>query len=230
MKNRESRNNSKYCYEDGTLINKFEIHDPILLDKLTRDITTYKISQVDYGKNVIQNFFDVQSYLDLHYFLFSDIFHFAGEIRDEVIYKSNAPYFTDEYRKTSIFATPNSIYPQLKKYLDMMRRQVISIKSRDDLLDYLAYFYGEINVIHPFREGNGRTLRTYLRLLVDYLNQYFPDEMERVELDYSLWSLEDREELLKNTITCNITGNCLGIRDSFDKVLVSKERRRKKGR
>lgn len=118
---------------------------------------------------------------------------------------------------------PNSILPQLKRNLDMMKEQVRTIKCRDDLLSYLAYFYGEINVIHPFREGNGRTLRTYLKLLVDYLNQYFPNEMGSMELDYSLWDSEDREQLLEATIICNITGNCSYIQNCFDKVLVSKE-------
>ena len=81
-----------------------------------------------------------------------------------------------------------------------------------------------------FAEGNGRTLRTYLKLLVDYLNQYFPSEMDELELDYSLWNSDDREELLKATIICNVTGNCSFIRDSFEKVLVSKEQKKQKRR
>ncbi len=154
MERKVLKNKSKYCYDDGTLINKFQLHDKDLLDSLTRDITTYRIAQLDCKKVVMQNFFDIRNYLALHKFLFSDVFDFAGEIRDEMIYKSNAPYYTDEYRKTSIFATPSSIVPQLKSYFSKMERQAFSIKSRDDLLDYLAYFYGEINVIHPFRDEN----------------------------------------------------------------------------
>lgn len=92
-------NSSRYCYDDGTLINKFDIHDNVLLDNLTRDITTYRISQLDCDKHSHINFFDVGGYLALHKFLFSDVFPFAGDIRDEVICKSNAPYFTAEYRK-----------------------------------------------------------------------------------------------------------------------------------
>lgn len=219
------KGNSKYCYEDGTLINKFDIHDKTLLDNLTRDITTYRIAQLNCGQNVIVDFFDVNSYLNLHKFLFSDVFYFAGEIRDEVIYKSNVPYYSDEYRKTSIFATPNNIISQLKNYFHQMKSRIHAIKSRDDLLDYLSYYYGEINVIHPFREGNGRTLRTYLKLLVDYLNQYFPSDMEFQELDYSLWDSNDRDDLLKATIICNVTGDCSLIRSCFDKVLVVKQER-----
>lgn len=224
------KNNSKYCYEDGVLINHYNIHDSQELHAFTRDVTTYKISKLTLDHSFIKNYFDVKSYLNIHKYLFEDIFPFAGDVRTESIYKSNEPYFTDDFRKTTIFATPMSILPQLKDHLNKMKIQVRFIKTRDDLLDYIAYFYGEINMIHPFREGNGRTLRTYFKLLVDYLNQYFPEEMEYQELDYSLWSIEDREELLKSTIICSINGDCSFIRESFDKVLVSKEIEKKKSR
>lgn len=223
MVNDVAENNSRYCYENGVLINKRGIRDAKVLDAFSRDVTTFRISQLVYNNTIINDFFKISDYLKLHNFLFGDIFSFAGEIRDEAIYKSNEPYYTDSFRKTTIFATPNSIIPQLENNLSLMRKNVRMINSRDSLLDYLAYFYGELNMIHPFREGNGRTLRTYLKLLVDYLNDYFPPEMGEVELDYSLWSPEDREELLKSTIICNVTCNCNYIRNCFDKVLVEKE-------
>lgn len=224
------KNSSKYCYENGVLINKKNIQDAAILDAFSRDVTTFRISQLLYNHTVIKNFFRMEDYLDLHKFLFSDIFPFAGEIRDESIYKSNAPYFVDEYNKTSIFATPNSIVPQLRKNLRLMEEKFKYIKDRDDLLNYLSYFYGEINVIHPFREGNGRTLRTYLKLLVDYLNSYFLTEMGEFELDYSLWDSNDREELLRATIICNVTCDYSYIKKCFDKVLVCKEELKKKSR
>ena len=219
---------SKYCYSNGFLINKKGIRDAKVLDAFSRDVTTFRISQLAYDKTVINDFFKSSDYLNLHKFLFNDIFPFAGEIRDEVIYKSNEPYFTGDFNKTSIFAMPNSIVLQLEYNLSLMQKQARGINSRDSLLDYLSYFYGELNIIHPFREGNGRTLRTYLKLLVDYLNRYFPPEMGELELDYSLWDLVDREELLKSTIICNVTCNCSYIRDCFDKVLVEKELSRRK--
>lgn len=145
---------SKYCYDDGVLINKFDIHDSDLLDKVTRDITAYRISQLSCRNDIVNDFFKVEAFLNIHGFLFSDIFFFAGEIRDETIYKSNAPYFTDENNKTCIFAEPAYILDNLKNYLDKMKRDIRGVKTRDDFLKYLAYYYGEINFIHPFRDGN----------------------------------------------------------------------------
>lgn len=38
-------------------------------------------------------------------------------------------------------------------------------RQRQHFVEALAYYYGEINARHPFREGNGRTLRAFLRQL-----------------------------------------------------------------
>lgn len=224
------KSKSKYCYDDGVLINKFDIHDAALLEAFSRDATTYRISQLVYENKVITNFFRIEDYLKLHYYLFSDVFPFAGEIRDETIYKSNEPYFTSEYNRTCIFAEPIYIVDNLKRYFGMMQQNVRKIDSREKLLDYIAYFYGEINFIHPFREGNGRTLRTYMKLLVDYLVQYFPDDMKGLEINYALWDAADREELLKATIICGVTTDCSYIKRCFYKVLVEKELDRKRSR
>ena len=224
------KNKSKYCYDDGVLINKFDIHDFEKLNELSRNITTYRISQLSCNNNVISNFFRVDDYLKLHYFLFSDIYPFAGQIRDETIYKSNEPYFTGDYNKTCIFAEPIYIAENLKSYFNKMQRSIRNIKSRDDLLNFLAYYYGEINYIHPFREGNGRTLRTYIKLLIDYICPYLPEDIQNLEIDYSLWDKQDRELLLKSTIICGVTLDCSYIKECFDKVLVEKDLLRIKSR
>ncbi|MBQ8681917.1 MAG: Fic family protein [Bacilli bacterium] len=219
-------NSSKYCYEDGVLINNFDIHDVKKLNALSRDITTYKISQVFCDNTVVKNFFTVSDYLNLHKFLFADIFPFAGDIRDESIYKSNKPC----YDGVTVFAMPYAIRISLEENLKKMRQNGGKIKTREGLLRYLAYYYGEINIIHPFREGNGRTLRTYMKLLVDYICPYLPEEVRNLEIDYSLWDSSDRENLLRATIKGAVEDNYLDIERCFDKVLVEKELTKFKGR
>jgi len=221
---------SNYCYEDGVLKNKFDIHDAEKLDALARDITTFRISQLSCNNDIVHNFFQFDDYLKLHYYLFSDIYPFAGEIRDESIYKSNEPYFTGENNKTCIFAEPGCIVMQMREYFRKMQGSIRRIKTRDDLLNFISYYYGEINFIHPFREGNGRTLRTYMKLLIDYLVKYLPEELQNLEIDYSLWDASDRQELLRATIICGVTLNDSYIKNCFDKVLVEKSLERVKKR
>lgn len=214
-------NKSRYCYDDGVLMNCYDIHDKEALEKLERNVTTFRISQVESGQVVFDQLFSVNSYLQLHRFIFSDIYPFAGEIREEAIYKSSSPYCSG---KTS-FCYPSFIYQNLSHYLRAMEEDIYKIKDRKVLISYLAYYYGELNMVHPFREGNGRTLRTFLELVVDYIS----DKLSLgIKLQYSLWSEEDREKLLQATVISSVTADCQMLEECFDKVLVEKNKGRKK--
>ena len=80
-------NCSKYCYDNGVLINCYDLHDKDKLEQLERTVTTYRISQLESGQVYFDSLFPVEDYLNLHKFIFSNIYPFAGEIRDEEIYK-----------------------------------------------------------------------------------------------------------------------------------------------
>ena len=125
------------------------------------------------------------------------------------------PYFN---AKTP-FCLPQCIKENLISILNEMKYKLSTINSRDDLIKYLAYYYGELNMIHPFREGNGRTLRTYFLFLVRELDNTI------VELDYSLWDNEDKENLIRGTMLNSINGSTLEIEKCFDKVLIYKKKK-----
>lgn len=208
--------NSRYCYDNGVLINKFGIKSLELLHIVESDSAAYYQSQIVSGVTNYKFGFNISNYLDLHKKLFSGVYPFAGEIRDEFIYKSCKPYLD---RKTP-FCLPQCIRENLVSILNEMKNKLANINSRDDLVKYLGYYYGELNMIHPFREGNGRTLRTYFLLLVKELNKYvsFGD----FEIDYSLWSEIDKDNLIKYTIINSVNGDTSGIESCFDKVLVDR--------
>ena len=210
---------SKYCYDNGVLVNKFGIKSLELLHIVESDSVAYYQSQVVSGNTDYRFSFDIDSYLDLHKKLFYGVYSFAGEIRDEFIYKSCSPYMN---RKTP-FCLPQCIKINLSYILNEMKGKIATINNRTDLVKYLAYYYGELNMVHPFREGNGRTLRTYFLLLVNELNKYFSSI--NFEIDYSLWSEEDKENLIKCTIINSINGDTVGIENCFDKVLVCREKK-----
>lgn len=212
---------SKYCYDNGVLINKFNIKSLELLHIVESDSAAYYQSQVVSGNSDYKFSFTVDGYLNLHKKLFSNVYDFAGEIRDEFIYKSCEPYFD---RKTP-FCMPQYIYNSLFYILSEMRKKFISIRNRDDLVKYLAYYYGELNMIHPFREGNGRVLRTYFLLLVHELNKYI--FFDNFEIDYSLWDDNNKADLIKYTIINSINGDIDGIISLFDKVLVENNEKKR---
>ena len=96
---------SKYCYDNGVLMNYYGIKDWELLHIVDGDSAAYYQSQIVSGDSNYRFSFDINSYLNLHRKLFSTVYPFAGEIRDEFIYKSCMPYLD---RKTP-FCLPQNI-------------------------------------------------------------------------------------------------------------------------
>ncbi|MEG1989721.1 MAG: Fic family protein [Clostridia bacterium] len=130
----ESRN-SIYCYDNSDiLINKLNIKDKDLLDKIERDIVSTKL--LDEG---IHKILDIQK---LHKILFEDIYYFAGEYRRENIAKDSFKFAEYEYIEENI----NRLIKELKNENYLKNLDKSSLSKR------LAYYMSEFNVLHPFRE------------------------------------------------------------------------------
>lgn len=94
------------------------------------------------------NDFEVGTYeglQEIHGFLFQDIFDFAGKTRDVNLSKGN-------------FRFANLLY--LESNLEIIE------KMPEDSFDEIIEKYVEMNVAHPFREGNGRATRIWLDLML----------------------------------------------------------------
>lgn len=145
---------SKYCYP-GTniLINKFNIKDQEKLDIVEADIT--RINLLRMMDNPIKGNFNLKHLQDIHTSIFKDIYHFAGKLREENISKGNFSFCNAQY----INQNSNELFSKLKE------EKYLKGKSITDFSNRAAYYVSEINVLHPFREGNGRTQREFLRNL-----------------------------------------------------------------
>ena len=148
------KRNSNYCYKNSNvLINKLDIHEEKVLQKFEAKITAAKLLALR-KKGIIGNF-DVQHLIDIHIFLFEDIYPFAGKFRNENIAKGVFRFAEFEY-----------IEPELEKLLNELKSEnYLEGLSKEDLTQRLAYYLSELNVLHPFREGNGRTIREFIREL-----------------------------------------------------------------
>lgn len=210
----DNKAQSIYCYT-GTdvLINNLTFENKRDLKDAERMITTFKLAQLEMNSYPFTLDLDVHHYIQIHKHLFSDIYPFAGEIRGESITKSNAPYSSG----ITPFCYPSFIYKQLDYLLLQMRANMHHIYTKEQFIQLLAYYYTELNIVHPFREGNGRVLREYLREFVEKAN------FEGYRLNYNKWGEEDRNNLLKHTIIATISGETTGIEELFGKVLVAKE-------
>ena len=94
--------------------------------------------------------FTLQDFQNLHYYLFQDIYPFAGEFRDVQLMKGNTRFCQVQFLKDYA----NDLFLQLNEEPFW--------NSLDEAANRLAYFKSELNMLHPFREGNGRTIRIFL--------------------------------------------------------------------
>ena len=152
--------NSIYCYKDSdVLVNKFDIHDNKKLEEIERKIVLAKLYELRQNRQIGN--FDIAHFVGIHKFLFEDIYPFAGLLRNENIAKGNFSFAEWEY-----------IEEQLKKLLDQLKEEnYLQELDRNTFIKRLSYYMAELNVLHPFREGNGRTIREFIRQLA-YKNGY----------------------------------------------------------
>ena len=146
--------NSNYCYPNSnTLINKLDIKDDKLLQKYEAKITAAKLLALR-QKGIIGNF-DVEHLNAIHTYLFEDIYSFAGKYRNENIAKGVFRFAEWEY-----------IEPELQRlFKELKNENYLADLSKEELAERLAYYLSELNVLHPYREGNGRTTREFIREL-----------------------------------------------------------------
>lgn len=147
------------------LENKLQITDQIALAKMEEKISKQKAKQLfDSGdiKKVEIGTFKGLSFI--HAYLFEDIYAFAGKMRDVNIAKGTTAFARVIYLEASL------------KNIDAMPHSTF---------DQIVEKYVEMNVAHPFREGNGRATRIWLDLM-------FKKEIQQV-VD---WNRIDKEDYL----------------------------------
>ncbi len=145
---------SIYCYPDSNVLkNKLNIRENKLLKTAEEEITLIK--QMELLKNPIRGNFSKAHLMNIHKFIFEDIYSFAGKIRQEQISKAD-----------TMFYPPNLIDGELDKvFTKIKEKNMLRETDEEKVFDHLAYVMAELNIIHPFREGNGRTIREFIRLM-----------------------------------------------------------------
>ena len=168
---------SIYCYPDSNVLkNKLNIRDNKLLKTAEEEITLIK--QMELLKNPIKGNFSKAHLMNIHKFIFEDIYPFAGKIRREQISKAD-----------TMFYPPDLIDRELDKlFTKIKEKNMLKETDEEKVFDNLAYVMAELNIIHPFREGNGRSIREFIRLMAK-------------RMGYNLnWGNVDKEELLEASI------------------------------
>lgn len=180
------------------LPNKLKITDQIELNKAEEKISKQKAKQLfesgDIERLEVGTF---KGLAQIHTYLFSDIYEFAGALRDVNLAKGNFRF------------APRMYLPQSLEHISAMPQQTF---------EQIIEKYVEMNIAHPFREGNGRATRIWLDLILkkeiqrvvdwnavdkaDYLSAMERSVVKDVEIKHLLKAaltdrIDDRELFMK---------------------------------
>jgi cell filamentation protein len=142
--------------------------------------------------------FDAAHLQSIHRHIFQDLFDWAGEFRTVNISRSGQ----------MPFAFWQQIAPCVSKLAsDLARERYLEHLNMADFCKRAAFHMGELNAIHPFREGNGRTQREFIGQLAVH-NGYTPD-----------WTRIERNEMYAASHLSFQRGNSSGLEAVLRKAL-----------
>lgn len=183
-----------YCYPNSSVLkNKLGVKDDEVLMEAERKITTLKLAELEH--NPISGELNFDYLRKIHRFLFGDIYEWAGENRKIDISRGN------------IFCMHELIDVCMDQLMDELKAEgYLNSLDRDGVIERLAYYIGEMNTIHPFREGNGRAQRAFIRELAArnsvrlVFDKITPSEMIEASNKTFHHDYEMMEKLLKRAI------------------------------
>lgn len=191
--NRKDSVQSIYCYEDtDILINKLDIRDSSLLTEADTEYSVQRLLELEVQP--LNGRFSLNHLQSIHSYIFQDIYPFAGKLRLEDISKGNTLFARSQYIKSSL----TRVLAELK------HENYIKGIPQKDFCIRVAYYMAELNIIHPFREGNGRAIREFIRCLS--LKHGYIISWDAVDKDLllqaSILSVKDSTELVKCIEAC----------------------------
>ncbi len=140
-----------YVYPGTNVLkNRFGIRDAALLDRTEREWVTQRLMEGAPGGN-----FNLRHLQAIHHHLFQDVYDWAGQLRTVEISKSG-----DQF----LFANRIELGMQ-DVHRKLVKGDFLRGLDLDAFAAAAAETIGDLNFVHPFREGNGRTQLEYLRQL-----------------------------------------------------------------
>jgi cell filamentation protein len=143
-----------YVYPGTSVLrNLAGLHDSDVLADRETQASTLRLAQLAALR--LEGAYDLAHLQEFHRFIFQDIYSWAGKLRSVPLAKPG-----------SMFALPEHIEGYAAEVLRQLNdERHLHDLPRDEFAARLTHYYAEINAVHPFREGNGRAQRAFLRQL-----------------------------------------------------------------
>lgn len=186
----------------NTLKNIPNIQNKEILIEYEKEMTTERLSEL-YDEPITGDF-DTKHLYKIHEYLFQDVYDWAGETR------------TVPMMKQTVFLEPQKIEPFVTTVLTETKNEIKNVKDEYHLASCISTLFYSLTFAHPFREGNGRTIREFIRQLVKSIDFEFGS----FDIDYS--------KINQQTIAMGI--NCsapMFITPEFQKSLIKQNTKQK---
>ena len=143
----------KYCYSNSNvLINKLNIKDEQTLFEAEKKLTLIRLQELQ--KTPVNGNFDYKHLKAIHRYIFQDVYNWAGKLR------------TVEIGKGNLFCTTEFLVSYGESILNNYFKSCFNAKNNfNKFIKVFSLNYADLNALHPFREGNGRTQREFARLI-----------------------------------------------------------------
>jgi cell filamentation protein len=177
-----------YTYPGTDVLrNVLDLCDPQQLAAFEANATAARLIELDVLPLVGR--FDVAHLKAIHRHMFQDVYRWAGEFRTVNISKGG-----------HLFGVAAFLEPALREVLRKLseERHLKGLDARNFAIR-AGYFLGEINAVHPFRDGNGRVQREFIRELA-------------VRAGFAIdWSRVTREQMTAASLESFKTGDSSGM-------------------
>ncbi len=144
-----------YVYPGTDVLkNLRDIRELTRLSAFEGDMSQFRLSELEHRP--LKGKFDTAHLQAIHRHIFQDVYPWAGDLRTVDIARPGQFYF----------AFSHQIPPCLQRtFANLKEERHLKGTTHQDFCKRAAWYLGELNAIHPFRDGNGRTQREFIRQL-----------------------------------------------------------------
>lgn len=152
--NSTTESSDPYLYPDTTVLKNLRgLTDPQELAAFEARNTHRRLAE--WLESPLSGPFDTAHLKAIHCFIFQDVFEWAGQFRSVDISKGGHLFGRAAFLETAL----EQIFEKLAD------ESHLAGLDEADFAQRAGYYLGELNAAHPFREGNGRTQREFIREL-----------------------------------------------------------------
>lgn len=139
-------------YGNGVLRNLLSIRNPRRLREIEYKYTSYRAQELLENPSLVERTFDAAHLKAIHAYLLQDIYEWAGQYRTVNMYKGDSGFA--DINEIDDFLAEAAFTIKVTDWANLTKRQFV---------EQAATVFAYVNQAHPFREGNGRSSKMFMR-------------------------------------------------------------------